>query len=307
MHSRPWHAEIPVDEPLARRLIEGATELQPRSLRLLAAGWDNAVWVADEEWAFRFPQRELGVPGFRRELDVLPRLAPLLALPIPAPVFVGEPVDGYPWPFSGARLLAGEELGAAGLDDDARARLAVPLARFLRRLHSTDVAAAAGATHLPFDVNRRSDMEARGQVARSHIEDLERLGIWRAPAAVGRLLRESLELPPPDPAVLVHGDLHFRHVLVEGGRLTGVIDWGDVCRADPAVDLSLVWSFFPPEGRDAFLEEYGDVTPAQAMRARVLGLSLCAALAGYGHDVGLEDVEREAVAGLERITATAQA
>jgi aminoglycoside phosphotransferase (APT) family kinase protein len=301
VQSRPWQEEIRVDEPLARRLIEGATELRPTSLRLLAAGWDNAVWVADDFWAFRFPQREKGVPGFRRELEILPRLASLLPLPIPAPVFIGEPVDGYPWPFTGARLLRGEELGAARLDDEARVRIAGPLARFLRRLHSPEVVEAAGAESLPFDFNRRTDMAARGQVARSNLADLDRLGIWLAPPAVVRLLDDALELPPPEPPVLVHGDLHFRHVLVDRAGLAGVIDWGDVCRADPTVDLSLVWSFFPPEGRTAFLDEYGEVTEAQELRARVLGLSLCAALAGYGHDTGSTAVKREALAGLERL------
>jgi len=301
VQSRPWRAEIRVDEPLARRLIEGATELRTRSLRLLAVGWDNVVWVADEQWAFRFPQRELGVPGFRRELAVLPRLASLLPLPVPVPVYVGEPVEWYPWPFSGARLLRGRELCDARLDAAARTAVARPLARFLRRLHSREVADAPGADALPLDVNHRADMAARTHVARSHLADIERMGIWRAPTVVGRVLEEALELPPPEPPVLVHGDLHFRHVLVDGGGVTGIVDWGDVCRADPAVDLSLVWSYFPPAGREAFLDEYGDVTEAQAVRGQVLGLSLCAALARYGRDEGFVDVERDAVAGLDRI------
>ena len=50
--------------------------------------------------------------------------------------------------------------------------------------------------------------------------------------------------------VVLHGDLHFRHLLVdEDGALTGVIDWGDLCCGDPSIDISLLWSFFPPEGR----------------------------------------------------------
>ena len=79
-----------------------------------------------------------------------------------------------------------------------------------------------------------------------------------------------------------------------------MIDWGDVCRADPAVDLPLLWSFVPPEGRGAFLDVYGPVTEAQLLRARVLAIQLCAVLARYGHHERLTGVEREALAGLSR-------
>ena len=40
-----------------------------------------------------------------------------------------------------------------------------------------------------------------------------------------------------DPA-LVHGDLMFRHVFVDGGRLTGIVDWGDAMVADPHYELA---------------------------------------------------------------------
>jgi aminoglycoside phosphotransferase (APT) family kinase protein len=100
--------------------------------------------------------------------------------------------------------------------------------------------------------------------------------------------------------VLVHGDLHFRHVLVEGRAPSGVIDWGDVCRADPGIDLPLFWSFVPPEGREAFLDAYGAMNEAQLLRARVLAINLCAVLARYGHHEGFEGVEREGLAGLAR-------
>ena len=37
-------------------------------------------------------------------------------------------------------------------------------------------------------------------------------------------------------AVLLHGDLAREHMLVQGGRLSGVIDFGDWCWGDPAFD-----------------------------------------------------------------------
>ena len=128
------------------------------------------------------------------------------------------------------------------------------------------------------------------------------LELWTAPvAAVERILTSAEALPPTtSELVLVHGDLHLRHVLVEGGSISGVIDWGDVCRADPCIDLMLVWSLLTPAGRLRFLAEYGQVTAEQHLRSRVLALVLDSMLVRYAHDSGHPSLQREAIAGLER-------
>ena len=117
---RVWSAEVTVDEDLARRLIATQfPQVELGSMRLLGEGWDNTVWLVDERWAFRFPRRAIAVAGVEREMDVLPRLAPLLPLPIPVPVHRGRPADGYPWPFFGSLLLPGVEVEAQALIDAA--------------------------------------------------------------------------------------------------------------------------------------------------------------------------------------------
>lgn len=287
-----------MDEELARRLLAQFPELRLESLRPLAEGWDNAVWVADERYAFRFPRRQVAIPGVELELAVLPKLAPLLPLPIPNPTFRGRPAEDYPWPFFGSELLAGRETCDAELDDEARLEVALQLAGFLRTLHSVDLDEA-----LPVDANSRADMTRRVPLARRDLAELERLGVWRAPAAVERILETAERLPAAETPAVVHGDLHFRHVLVEGPRVTGVIDWGDLCRSDPAIDLPLVWGFVPPEGRAAFLDAYGPVSEEQLLRARVLAFSVWAALTLYAHAERLPNVEREALAGLARALA----
>jgi aminoglycoside phosphotransferase (APT) family kinase protein len=300
---RVWDAEVVVDEALARRLLGQFPELDVDSLRLLSEGWDRAAWLVDEQWVFGFPRRAVAVPGIERELRFLPLLAPLLPLPVSTPVFRGRPAEGFPWPFFGSAFLPGREACDVPLDDAARIEVALDAARFLRRLHSCEVAEAVGADDLPLDGNRRADMARRVPLARVALRELERLGLWRATGAIERVLDEAERLPRSDDLVVAHGDLHFRHLLVERGRASGVIDWVDLCRADPAIDLQLCWSFVPPAGRGAFLEAYGDVPPDRLLRARVVALSLCAALARYGHEEGMPTVEREALAGLERATA----
>jgi aminoglycoside phosphotransferase (APT) family kinase protein len=187
------------------------------------------------------------------------------------------------------------EAGDAALDDAGRVEVGLALAGFLRELHRVEL-----DIELPYDANGRADMVRRATLARQQLAAVADLGIWHAPPRVEELLDQAQRLPPPHAPVLVHGDLHFRHLLVDSGSASGVIDWGDVCLADPAIDLPLLWSFVPPDGRAAFLDAYGPVDDAQLLRCRVLAIQLCAALAEYGRVEGNGAVEREAVAGLER-------
>jgi aminoglycoside phosphotransferase (APT) family kinase protein len=134
---RVWDAEIVVDEGLARRLLGSQLpELELRSLHHLADGWDNTVWVANGELAFRFPRRAIAVPLLEREIELLPRLAPLLPLPIPVPTHIGRVSDAFPWPFFGAQLVPGREL--ADVDVDA-VKLGTQLGGFLRALHDVEL------------------------------------------------------------------------------------------------------------------------------------------------------------------------
>nr|WP_255480052.1 aminoglycoside phosphotransferase family protein [Quadrisphaera sp. RL12-1S] len=54
---------------------------------------------------------------------------------------------------------------------------------------------------------------------------------------VGPGARASTEGPRIDRQVLVHGDLKGEHLLVAGGRLSGVLDWADAGRGPASLDV----------------------------------------------------------------------
>jgi aminoglycoside phosphotransferase (APT) family kinase protein len=299
MVQREWAPERVVDEELARRLIRAQyPELEASTLELLGEGWDMTVWLVDGRWTFRFPRKEFALPGIRREIELLPGLAERLPLPIPVPTLVGEPSDEFDWPFYGAPFLPGRELADAALDDAGRVELARPFGEFLRILHSLDVDA-----DLPVDPVRRADMSFRVPKGRDFLERVVAEGLWQPPPLADEIFETGAALPAPKPSTVCHGDLHLRHLLVDRGRPSAVIDWIDLSRNDPAVDVALYWSSLPPEGRSIFLEAYGALTDEQLLRARVLSLFLCSVLALYGHHEGLPRLRDEAVAGLERTCA----
>jgi aminoglycoside phosphotransferase (APT) family kinase protein len=132
---------------------------------------------------------------------------------------------------------------------------------------------------------------------------LAELGGSCGPSQVATLLDEAELLAPTSRSAVVHGDLHARQILVHDGHVTGVVDWVDLGRADPAVDLAILWSFVDPRDRSDFLATYGPVADDQLVRSRVVAVWLCAALAVAARDTGSTVVAADALASLERAAA----
>lgn len=250
-------AEVGIDEQLVRGLLaDQHPDLAGPPLRFAAAGWDNELWRLGEDLAVRLPRRALGARIIVGEQRWLPELARRLPVPVPAPLRTGVPGRGYPWPWSVVPWLAGETadrtpLSAAG----ARA-----LGTALRALHDP---APPEAPHNPY---RSIPLAQRTPP----LPLLERAGVTvRDLAALGSLWERALAAPPAATAAWIHADVHVLNLLTgPAGGLAGILDWGDVCAGDPAVDLGCRWTSLDPEVRPAFDAAYGPIGPELDARAR---------------------------------------
>ena len=89
-----WQAEIEITPAQAARLIERQfPRFAPVQLASLGSGWDNAAFLVNARWVFRFPRRAIAAPLILREARALPLLAPHLALPVPVPEYLGVPAQ----------------------------------------------------------------------------------------------------------------------------------------------------------------------------------------------------------------------
>lgn len=268
-------AEVVVDEALVRGLLaEQHPDLAGEPLVLVANGWDNVLFRLGDDLVARLPRRQLAVPLVEHEQRWLPELAPRLPLPIPAPMRIGRPGGGYPWPWSICRWTPGRsalETPPADLGAAAEA-----LGRFLAAVHAP---APADAPANPY---RGVPLPDRTERTIAALDDL-------GGAVDGPRLRarwdELLELPGWDrPPVWVHGDTHPGNLIVHDGELVAVVDWGDLTAGDPASDLVVAWMLLPAEHRPAFRRAVGaDDDEALWARGRAwalaIGLSLLASSA----------------------------
>ncbi len=172
----------------------------PLVLRILRAHHDPAMVLREQ--ATQNTLADLGYPA--------PRV--LLATLDPAPLGA---------PFLVMARIPGVQLISAGLIGMHRALLDAQ-----RRLHALDAAPLARA------LGDAATFEGYLAALERRIERAALTGL----AASMRWLREHR--PPPAPLAICHGDLHPQNILVEGGRVSGVLDWPNAIVAEPAFDVA---------------------------------------------------------------------
>ena len=242
--------EADIDEALVRRLIAAQfpqwADLPVEPVD--SAGTENAMFRLGTDRVARLPRRPDAAADVEREQRWLPRLGPLLPVAVPDPVGRGRPVAGeFPWAWSVYRWLPGVNPEAGRVAEPVR--LAEDLAGFVTGLRRIDPGEGPAS-------GRGVPLADRDAPTRRAIAALEREPDPAVDtAAVTAAWQEALRLPArTGPPVWAHGDLSPGNVLVTGGRLSAVIDFGGVGVGDPTVDLIAAWNLLPPGARGAFRE-----------------------------------------------------
>lgn len=291
--AQPWIAEFDLSPDLAKNLIETQfPQLKPATLEVLGEGWDNAAYLVNEKWVFRFPKREVAAPSILNECRILPVIATQLPLPVPHPIFQGKPTNTYPWHFAGYEKLKGDLACGARLTDQERRACAVPLAQFLAKLHASTSLFPQGV--LPQDPFGRNDVEKTRTRLETYVEKAKPYISQAHYRDVQTMLAQPLKMHLKTDA-LVHGDLYVRHLLLDSQRsLSGIIDWGDATLADPAVDLCICLTFLPPDAHESFREAYGPIRKDSWHYAQIFAVFYGLVLMHFGHEIHDQDLIFEA-------------
>lgn len=238
-------AELEIDAALVRRLlVEQQPDLADLPMHVVANGWDNVVVRLGPDLMVRLPRRPASAQLVLNEQRWLPELAQRLTLPIPAPVFAGRPRCEYPWAWSICPWLPGDAASDRPPDDLHDAALA--LGGFVVALHQP---APAEAPENPF---RGVHLRQRADAVQTRANSLGDVGSTERVIAVWDDLRSTPEWTGPP--LWLHGDLHPSNMLTFCGRLSAIIDFGDITSGDPATDLALAWMMFGPREREVFRE-----------------------------------------------------
>ena len=241
------HDQLHVDSTLAAQLVaEQFPQWRDRPVvEVAGAGTVNAIFRIGDALSARFPLRD-GDPAeietwLVAEARASAELAEHCPVATPVPVAFGRPGGGYPLPWAVQTWVPGRVATPDGLAHSNA--FAEDLADLIRSLRAA-----------PLD-GRRFSGTARGGDLHDHEEWMQtcfRESEELLDVARLRLLWTELrELPHDAPDVMSHTDLIPGNLLVESGRLVGVLDGGGFGPADPALDLVAGWHLLDAGPRDA--------------------------------------------------------
>jgi aminoglycoside phosphotransferase (APT) family kinase protein len=259
-----------IDAALVRRLVDAQfPQWAALPLALLEpAGSDHVIYRLGDELSVRLPRHADAIGQARREARWLPWLGPRLPLAVPVLVTVGEPGFGYPWPWAVHQWIEGRVATVEALSESADA--AIDLARFLtdlQRLPTEDVSAEEFGSR---------PLAERDQATRAAIARVD--GVFDV-TAMTELWDAALSAPGwQRPPVWFHGDFHTGNLLTVDGRLSAVIDFGELGIGDPACDLTIAFTLMTARTRAVFREALG-VDDATWTRGR--GWALASGLNAY--------------------------
>ncbi|WP_299425259.1 aminoglycoside phosphotransferase family protein [uncultured Meiothermus sp.] len=249
--------EIDIDAARVKRLLaEQFPDLDAGSLALVrSTGSVNAVYRLERDLYVRLPRLEKWAASLEHEWNWLPKLSPHISLKIPQPLARGKPTSWYPFPWAIYRWIEGSTYQDGLIDDERQA--ARDLAQFILELRSIAILGAPRGGRPPLielDAATRSAIETSG----AEVDAEAVLAVWT----------HSLESTPWDgKPEWIHTDLLKPNLLVEGGRLCAVIDFGGAGIGDPAADVVPAWSVFGQLGRETFRQVL-DVDDDTWIRAR---------------------------------------
>ena len=283
MNSGTPAAEVQIDESLVRALIQAQhPEFATLDVTPIDTGWDNAIFRLGTELAVRLPRRAVAAELIRHEQKWLPNVARQVPIPIPSPLCVGVPGCGYPWFWSIVPWIKGEPADVAAPTPDQ----AVRLAGFLRALH------VKAPDEAPFNPWRGVPLRDRAASVEERFQRLANRNVLIT-SRIRRTWRSALRARQYASPTWIHADLHPRNVLAQEGKITGIIDWGDISSGDRATDLAAVWMLFSDRAAsERALLDYG-ADADTVLRAKGWAVLFAVMLL----DTGLQDHPRHAAIG----------
>jgi len=316
--STPFVDEPATDPALLRTLA--AAGLPATGRFLSKAGWVSRAWVGDE-YVVRLSNGKYR-DSFRHEATVGNLLAGS-EVPHARHLAHGSGPDG-PWYIS--ERLPGRTLHEVwpAADSHTRQTIIESLGAALRALHRVPAPAgllppwlADALAGKPRDAFHPPVVS----VALQQVEDARRLPghDTRLLADVADWIQERLPLFAADEPVLVHGDVHGSNVIVDQGRVTGLIDFAEALAqpADVELDTILRWCAksreYPPTPHERGLDEttltevpewlhgaYPGLFEREQLRERLRFYDMQGGLAVYAHhrQPDIREAARDRVARL---------
>lgn len=216
---------------LLRNVAPGVRSIA--TLEPIADGYSATILRTDSGIAVRVPKTARAGERQLRTISPQRRLARILPVPVPLPLWALPMGDPFPFGVAGYTWLDGEPLAGGGGDP----AIADQLGRTLATLHRIDTGGFNRS--LPGRDDVESERERIVEIAAGYLHTVEPPDTMDRLATWWDACRDALAAATYAPT-LVHGDLWYGNLLVsdDGQRISGILDWENLAVDDPARDFA---------------------------------------------------------------------
>lgn len=279
MNTRLHVDELVIDRDQVRGLVDSQfPEYAGLSLDpVVGGGSTNVLYRLGDDLLVRLPRQPGGTVSIEKEHRWLPVVGSSLPVAVPEVVALGRPGFGFGERWSIVRWLSGEPPRVSSPDEALladRSSLARDLADVIVALRGLDVPEGAksdprlrlyrGGRLAEYDEPMRANIQRCSTIEGLDLDLDAALSVWQ----------DAVALPGEiEAACWYHGDLVAENLLLDGGRLTGVLDFGGLGVGDPTIDLHGAWELFDAPARDVFRARL-QVDDAAWLRGRAWALAV---------------------------------
>ena len=234
--------ELNINEKIVKQLIN---EQFPQYsglpvCKVNSTGTVNAIYKLGEDYCIRLPRLDWAEESLKNEWITLPVISKNVSLAVPQIIEKGSPHTDYPFIWGIYRWIEGDIYDNLYADEEETAKA---LAQFIQELHSVKLSNdALKAGRKPLRELDEMTIDAIIK-CKGDIDCDKTLKLW-----------QKLQNTKPwngDP-VWIHADLLKPNLLLTGGKLSAIIDFGSAGVGDPAFDVVAAWTVLSSKTRMLF-------------------------------------------------------
>ena len=216
--------------------IKQITKVFPHEIKNVCIhdnGWDSVVYEINNTWMFKFARKKENIKQITKQKHFLKQFYSFSPLPVHKIEFEGFNFIGFK-KFKGRRLT--KEIFKK-LDKNNKEKTAKQLGEFLSVLHQFQFKTKLKRKELSDEYYLKPFKEGNDEVFRNSLPKLPLSIQEKSQKYLSQFIQNKKNISFEK--TIIHGDFSSEHIIFDekGKKITGIIDFGDLCFSDPAFDF----------------------------------------------------------------------